>query len=200
HYCHVDCQGQVTFVYDKAGVKLWTIAVPIKETDMGSTYAFSGSYSRYDFSNDQKWRIYNILLRPGDLLIMNPGVLHYVLTLEDAICLGGHAYSSQTLQATAFAIFHSFVASDILTNTTHFHAVEGLQSITSYWKTNIVDNATHFKNLVKRSSHIIPHLPNLLILRDLVGCFSLLNLMMLGSILDVRRYFEEDREMDLWDH
>jgi hypothetical protein len=68
HYIHMDCGGQVTFAGVKAGIKLWTIAVPKSETDLGSTKAFSGSYSRYDFSNDQGWEIYNIILKPGDLL------------------------------------------------------------------------------------------------------------------------------------
>jgi hypothetical protein len=86
---------------------------------------------------------------------MRPSVLHYVVTLEDAICLGGHTYSSQTLQATAFGMFHSFVASDVLTNTTHLHAIEGLQSITSYWKAHIVDNPSNFKNMVQKASSTV---------------------------------------------
>lgn len=70
---------------------------------------------------------------------MRPGTIHFVLTVQDSLCHGGHFYSSQTMTDTGFAIFQSFVACSVLTNTTNVYAVVGLQRILAYWTEELMN-------------------------------------------------------------
>lgn len=69
---------------------------------------------------------------------MRPCVPHFVLTLEDCICLGGHDYCSQTFPESAYGIFHAFIGSDFLTNTHHFEAIQCQHRIIAYYHEEIV--------------------------------------------------------------
>lgn len=87
---------------------------------------------------------------------MRPGTLHFVLTVQDSLCHGGHFYSSQTMTDTGFAIFQSFVASSVLTNTTNVYAVEGLQRILGYWTKELMNLEGYAHELVDASSKECP--------------------------------------------
>jgi hypothetical protein len=50
---------------------------------------------------------------------MRPNTPHTVLTVESAICHGGHIYASSTLSDTYYGFLNSFLASSLITNTQH---------------------------------------------------------------------------------
>ncbi|KAF5359943.1 hypothetical protein D9757_012233 [Collybiopsis confluens] len=149
HTSHIDSDGRGTFIQVKVGVKYWIVAVPMSDTDLGQLEAFGEGYD-VDMTNSQSWKIYGILLWPGDWLVFPPCTPHFVLTLEAAICHGGHFVSSQTLVWTNYAILQTFVASDLLTNTIDFNAPEGLRLIVQYWSNLIVDNEEDYLEMLKK--------------------------------------------------
>jgi hypothetical protein len=57
---------------------------------------------------------------------MRPGTVHAVITVESSICRGGHCYTTSTLKDTVYALFHTFVCSKYVTNTTHTEAADRL--------------------------------------------------------------------------
>ncbi|KAE9397109.1 hypothetical protein BT96DRAFT_996074 [Gymnopus androsaceus JB14] len=197
HSGHLEVFGTATYVRNLRGLKLWIAGIPRNADDLGDLEAFGKGY-RVDMRNSQGWRIVAVLLRAGDTLIMPPCIPHYVVTLDHSICVGGHFYSSRTMSQTGYGIFPTFVAADFLTNTYHIEAPRSLQHILKFWKNTLCDDFKGYDELLKEAidrgmcSHIIPHLPNLTILDDVVGLLMLLNLIQLGSILDYRRYTADD--------
>ncbi|KAE9383952.1 hypothetical protein BT96DRAFT_950921, partial [Gymnopus androsaceus JB14] len=191
HHGHIDCNGLLTYISVVTGIKGWIIADPVNRHDLGSLDAFGDGYD-VDLQNSQNWRLYSLLLRPGDWFIMRPCVPHLVLTLQDCICLGGHDYCSQTFPESAYGIFHAFTGSDFLTNTHHLEAIECQQRIIAYYYEEIVHFEGTFEeqlafhgNVEKEDGgHIIPHLPNFNFIDDVVGYLFLHNIVQLGNILD----------------
>ncbi|KAJ3718155.1 hypothetical protein C8R42DRAFT_533635, partial [Lentinula raphanica] len=185
HPFHVDSEGQGTWITPHTGRKYWVVAVPALESDFGRTDTF-GKEFRVDGHNGQNWSLYGFILEPGDLLIMPPCTPHFVLTPTSSICHGGHYYSSLSLTRTGYSFFHNFVAADLITNTTDHNALEGLYSIAAFWHHSIVKNSATY--LLYAGRDIIVHLPNFLVLNDLIEFLSLVNLVKLGTTIDVRRY------------
>ncbi|KAJ3754661.1 hypothetical protein EV360DRAFT_11686, partial [Lentinula raphanica] len=196
HPFHVDSEGQGTWIMPRTGRKYWVVAVPALESDFGSTVTF-GKKFRVDGHNGQNWSLYGFILEPGDLLIMPPCTPHFVLTPNSSISHGGHFYSSLSMTRTAYSFFHNFVAADTITNTIDYNALEGLYSIAAFWHHSIVKDSATYLHKLSQAEHtcagldIIVHLPNFLVLDDLINFLSLVNLVKLGTVLDIRRYREE---------
>ncbi|KAG6895342.1 hypothetical protein C0995_012820, partial [Termitomyces sp. Mi166 len=72
--------------------------------------------------NDDLWNVEMLIFGPGSTLIMRPSLPHAVFTPVPTICTGGHFYCTSTLVDTVIGIFHNFVSSAYLTNTSHFSA------------------------------------------------------------------------------
>ncbi|GAW05102.1 protein [Lentinula edodes] len=129
---------------------------------------------------------------------MKPCTPHYVLTLENTLCQGGHFYSSQTFLETGFTIFHTIVAADYLTNKPDAESRTDIHIILEYVRKKIILFEPEYLALLQKAgshktdsgSHVIPHLPNFSILEDIVGFFMLHNIALLGSVLDYRLYSE----------
>ncbi|KAJ3850241.1 hypothetical protein EV368DRAFT_84742 [Lentinula lateritia] len=206
HLVHIDVKGQATKCAPRTGVKFWMVGIPEDPMSMASIDAF-GEGSGQDFSNNINLRVYGVLLRPGDCIIMGPGVPHMVYTLEPSICHGCHFYCAQSLTQINLALVQSFIAATYLTNTTQFNAIQGLQQMMAYLHgiTRPGNDRMYLMELKKAKkteepdgSHVIPHKFNFHILEDVIGFCNLFNILMLGSIIDERRY-REQVEADLWD-
>lgn len=50
---------------------------------------------------------------------MRPNTPHFVVTLEHAICQGGHFYAFSTIRETCFALYGCFFYGATITNTNH---------------------------------------------------------------------------------
>ncbi|KAE9385321.1 hypothetical protein BT96DRAFT_982076 [Gymnopus androsaceus JB14] len=203
---HIDANGMATIVEPRTGKKYWVIAKPKKDEQKASVDLIKEL--TVDFQKATKnWDFYAVILQPGDIFIMQPATPQYVMTLEDSVCFGSHCYSSQTLSATSFGIFHALTTGDLLTNTSHPNALEGLVRIAKWWHTSICETpAIFFKALGKagpqvkiNGSHIIPHKPNFHLLEDVIGFLNLANLVTLAPVLDARHYTEvSSPEEGLW--
>ena len=53
------------------------------------------------------------------LSYMRPNTPHMVVTVDSAICHGGHFYATSTLVETNYGFFNSFLGSTLITNTQH---------------------------------------------------------------------------------
>ncbi|KAJ3818100.1 hypothetical protein F5880DRAFT_1448164, partial [Lentinula raphanica] len=198
HQFHVDCEGRGTWVVPHTGSKYWVVAVPKKESDFASTDMFGEAFE-VDGHNGQQWGLYGFILEPGDMLIMPPCTPHFVLTPSPAICHGGHFYSYLSLTRTAYSWFHNFIAASTITNTVDHHALEGLISIATFWHHSIViQSETYLENLEKRQEakcllghDLMLHLPNFNLMEDTIQFLTLVNLVRLIPVLDVRRYREQ---------
>ncbi|KAJ3709534.1 hypothetical protein C8R42DRAFT_549219, partial [Lentinula raphanica] len=197
HPFHVDCEGYGTWVMPHTGSKYWVIAIPRQESDFASTEMF-GSRFRVDGHNSQRWGFYGFILEPGDMLVMPPCTPHFVLTPSPTICHGGHYYSYLTMARTAYSWYHNFVAASTITNTTDYNAFDGLMSIMSLWHHSIIDNSeTYLESIQKlnmdpagaKSDDV--HLPNFYSFEDIIQFLTLVNLVKMIPVLDVRRYREK---------
>ncbi|KAG6905410.1 hypothetical protein DXG01_002892 [Tephrocybe rancida] len=53
---------------------------------------------------------------------MQPNTLHAVYTPADAVCHGGHFYPISTIRDSVYGLYHTFVASGLITNADHWQA------------------------------------------------------------------------------
>ncbi|KAJ3711794.1 hypothetical protein F5878DRAFT_501248, partial [Lentinula raphanica] len=190
HPFHVDCEGYGTWVMPHTGSKYWVVGVPKKESDFASTEMFGKKFG-VDGHNSQQWSFYGFILEPGDMLVMPPCTPHFVLTPSPAICHGGHYYSYLTMARTAYSWYHNFVAASVITNTTDYNAFDGLISIMSFWYHSIINNSETYSTNHLSGRDLIVHLPNFYSFEDIIQFLTLVNLVKLIPVLDVRRYREK---------
>lgn len=69
---------------------------------------------------------------------MRPGTPHYVVTLEDSLCVGGHFFTSTTFTKTLFACIHEHFVGTSITNTEHCEVHIVLFKIFQKWATGIL--------------------------------------------------------------
>ncbi|KAH8108505.1 hypothetical protein DFH11DRAFT_1820838 [Phellopilus nigrolimitatus] len=104
---HMDAGGGCSIIHMVLGSKEWLIAT---NPDM-----LPGP--RGWIPNESDWEA--VYLQPGDDLIMHPGTIHSVITLEDCFAVGGHFYFTglfgQTLRAMVIEHYHG----KWITNTEH---------------------------------------------------------------------------------
>jgi hypothetical protein len=69
---------------------------------------------------------------------MPPNTPHFVITISDAICVGGHFYSSSGIKDTNVALFQAFTSGGHITNTAHAASRVLLRRLVFLWHSNIV--------------------------------------------------------------
>ncbi|KAJ3899183.1 hypothetical protein F5879DRAFT_811351, partial [Lentinula edodes] len=178
HKGHVDVSGYATYVRVLVGKKYWIVGCPRTPGDFGSIDSFGQGYEA-DLSNSQQWAIHGVILEPGDIFIMSPCTPHFVLTLEPTICQGGHFYCCQTMEATGFCLFQTFIAANWLTNKPDGPSRQDLHIIIESWAHGL-------------ESRVIPHLPNFTLFDDIRGFFMLRSIALLGPVLDYRLYVDKE--------
>ncbi|KAL5522155.1 hypothetical protein ACEPAF_7597 [Sanghuangporus sanghuang] len=104
---HTDAAGLATHVCLLEGKKAWWIAR--RCNFWGDEQGFDPRKSLFDCA----------VLSPGDELIMPPGTVHAVLTLQDSLALGGHFYNFGTMESTAISLIREHYFGQYLTNTEH---------------------------------------------------------------------------------
>lgn len=68
---------------------------------------------------------------------MPPGVLHWVLTTSNAICVGRHFYSSSTIRASIVAIVRGFFLGGSFTNEDHVETRTLLYQLLVFWSSRM---------------------------------------------------------------
>jgi hypothetical protein len=77
--------------------------------------------------------------------IQTANQLHYVITPEDSIVLGGHSFVTPALQQSAVSIYHQFVAGyDITNNENMKEAFLLLSAIVAFFHEKLVVNQVEF--------------------------------------------------------
>lgn len=110
---------------------------------------------------------------------MRPNTPHFVITPESAICYGGHAYATSTLSASVHGIFHTFIASSVVTNTEHTRASRLLlQRLIIYIHDTLVMSSTD--DTWSSDAHI----PQVDTTEGSIDLFHLCALMEFGDLLD----------------
>jgi len=88
---HRDIWGFWTAVEMNEGEKLWAWAESSEEnTQIRKNLGPITSVSEFS-------KVFGVLLRPGDLFLMNPGAIHAVVTKGDSCALGMHFLLAETL-------------------------------------------------------------------------------------------------------
>ncbi|TDL14726.1 hypothetical protein BD410DRAFT_845782 [Rickenella mellea] len=103
---HMDPSGFGTYIQMILGRKIWFVPYGRVPTDENGW-----------ITDETTWRA--VFLCPGDVFLMRPGTPHFVVTVEDALAVGGHFYNRQTFSETlrALVLEHKYGAN--LTNTEH---------------------------------------------------------------------------------
>ncbi|KAK1222948.1 hypothetical protein PQX77_014184 [Marasmius sp. AFHP31] len=124
---HMDAQGTATMLMVEVGAKLVFMLVP-KSSDHPVISKISYSLDIGMSTDDVPIRrlaqrinydVQGVLLMPGDVLLMPPATYHIVFTLEPSICNGRHFFSSSTIRQTCWALFHTLVLGNAITNDDH---------------------------------------------------------------------------------
>ncbi|RXW11671.1 hypothetical protein EST38_g14184 [Candolleomyces aberdarensis] len=69
---------------------------------------------------DDDYEVEGILLTPGTQIIMPPGMLHAVFTIEASVCSGCHYYSWPTMELTLHALVRSVILCEHINNTEEY--------------------------------------------------------------------------------
>ncbi|KAK0460288.1 uncharacterized protein EV420DRAFT_1641633 [Desarmillaria tabescens] len=93
------CLGVCTVIQVHCGHQLWYLFQRrVKKRDK-LIHAYHDW--DFDFVNDPKqWKAEVVVLEPGNVLFIQPGTLHAVVTLENSIVRGQHFYTTTTLSKT----------------------------------------------------------------------------------------------------
>lgn len=128
---------------------------------------------------------------------MKPNTPHYVLTMDAAICHGGHFYAMSTIQDTIFGVFHMFALSKSITNTEHSN-----------------DSRLLLRRLTVYIHHVLvrgqfdpmspalptPHVPDVRTVEGVLDLFLVCVVAELGELLDPASYRKQHRDGQELEH
>ncbi|EIN03432.1 hypothetical protein PUNSTDRAFT_139555 [Punctularia strigosozonata HHB-11173 SS5] len=143
---HIDGEGAGTAVVIVQGMKLWCIARRKSfdhglETINAVPEGFEPSAANTDFFEYEMY-----LLREKDCLIMQPGTLHYVLTVEPTIVYGQHFYSLPHIRKSVMSLGHALFTERMISNEAHIGMIRIVVRLLPYWfkcyKDGIIDPCT----------------------------------------------------------
>ncbi|TDL15713.1 hypothetical protein BD410DRAFT_844993 [Rickenella mellea] len=114
---HIDAAGFCTWINVLFGIKLWYIA---------TSYTLPGENGWSEDMDSWRWQV--VVMRKGDVFAarpsryMRPGTPHFVITVDDSFCIGGHFYNRENFDMTLHAMdLENWFGSNI-TNTDHVTA------------------------------------------------------------------------------
>ncbi|KAG6905081.1 hypothetical protein DXG01_005226 [Tephrocybe rancida] len=125
HKFHVDTDGYMTFIQVETGYKLWFIVTPKPGRsfeDFADINLHLRLYDNHHKIDTEKYDIEVVVLTATSALAMRPNTLHAVYTPADAVCRGGHFYPISTIRDSVYGLYHTFVASGLVTNADHWQA------------------------------------------------------------------------------
>ncbi|KIK53894.1 hypothetical protein GYMLUDRAFT_63462 [Collybiopsis luxurians FD-317 M1] len=129
HAAHTNQPGTCTWVAIEDGLKKWDVGFP----PGSKAEAKAAMPSVY-----RKWQWLSLLLTPGSMLIMCPGIVDSITTLQDCMALGGHFFSMPTIKYSVYSIFHMFVGSYMVTNVPFNSKQQMLLQIVLLWHKSLI--------------------------------------------------------------
>ncbi|KAF5365357.1 hypothetical protein D9757_013777 [Collybiopsis confluens] len=148
HDPHVDCTGMCSWIAIEDGMKKWDFAFAPDPAKAAATESFGYDVTlKRNFEHG--WRWFSILLSPGSMVIMRPGVVHSVTTLKDCVACN--------------SIYHTFVNSSTITNGAIDNKQFNLLRIFLYWfRIMCGGGSSYLNNIHTDSGKISAHVPNVL--------------------------------------
>ncbi|KIJ35906.1 hypothetical protein M422DRAFT_261865 [Sphaerobolus stellatus SS14] len=110
HCAHMDCSSSLTWIKCLRGAKLWICAVP------KNGYHREGSIENAD---PDSYDLIYFILEEDHYLTMDPGLVHFVLSLTDSVTQGGHFYNSEAFEKSMWARRNEHFYGHVNTNTAH---------------------------------------------------------------------------------
>ncbi|KAJ6546577.1 hypothetical protein B0H10DRAFT_1969610 [Mycena sp. CBHHK59/15] len=119
---HVDLYG--TYFEVTVGEKIFFLGRrrdDFEEGDHKGDWASRHAFSSWDptDSNTNTMRFEVFILRPGQVLYMQPGVPHYVISTENSIAVGGHDHCASSMQRSVYTTYANVMAARSTTNADH---------------------------------------------------------------------------------
>ncbi|KAF5365355.1 hypothetical protein D9757_013778 [Collybiopsis confluens] len=182
HDPHVDRTGMCSWIAIEDGMKKWDFAFAPDPAKAAATESFGYDVTlKRNF--ERGWRWFSVLLSPGSMIIMRPGVVHSVTTLQDCIAVGGHFYAAATMTLTVYSIYHTFVNSSTITNGAVDNEQLNLLRILLYWFRIMCGDGGFYLDAIHTDvSKISGHVPNVL---DTHGLENVLALMVFTELVGV---------------
>ncbi|KAG2081945.1 uncharacterized protein F5147DRAFT_783481 [Suillus discolor] len=130
-YPHHDAEGTLTWVRMEAGIKFWAI-FSLRDGANNRIGLQDLSVKLADYARHKTWIHKNcdaevLTLRPGDMLILPPGVVHAVYTPVPSFSTGGHFYHYSCMHLTELARYIDAEVGESTTNQAMDHALETLR-------------------------------------------------------------------------
>ncbi|KAF5341461.1 hypothetical protein D9757_015295 [Collybiopsis confluens] len=182
HRPHVDRTGMCTWVAIEDGAKKWDIAFPPDANEQVSSEAYTYQLA-FERNYDRGWRWCSFLLSPGSMLIMRPGVVHSVTTIQDCLAIGGHFFAASTIKLTVYSLYHSFVNSGTITNGAVEEEQQNLLRILLFWFDAMCKlGSTYLSDIKNAEDTLSDHVPNVL---DHDGFENLFYIMVYAELVSV---------------
>ncbi|KAF9033653.1 hypothetical protein BJ165DRAFT_1410374 [Panaeolus papilionaceus] len=178
HGWHVDCNGLATFI-DFHGTKFWCIA---SGADLSSIKTFTTKAFSIDDPSPHLGTIEGLLCHAGMRLIMRPADLHSIVTIEHAICHGGHYYSLHLMHRTLQAMVHILMVGGIVTNNNHPQCTVLLRRMLAFVHETMV-RSKHQNNRIIDEPYVHDHSLDLTKFYDFINFLALINIHIFGDIL-----------------
>ncbi|KAL0058321.1 hypothetical protein AAF712_015016, partial [Marasmius tenuissimus] len=122
---HHDADGKMTIVNAESGAKIWTVFLPnsdLTENEVREVQVWLAQ-SKDKLPKEDFGKVMNILLLPGDTLIMPPGLLHLVYTPVPSVFRGSSFWNVDTLHLTAASLRADSQYGQYLTNVDHDYTI-----------------------------------------------------------------------------
>ncbi|KAG6915522.1 hypothetical protein DXG01_011053 [Tephrocybe rancida] len=181
HKFHADTDGYMTLIQVETGFKLWFILTPKAGRsfkDFADINVFLDLHDRHRIDTE-RYDLEVVVLTSTMWLAMRPNTLHAVYTPSDAICRGGHFYPISTIRDSIYGIYHTFVASEFVTNADHWNVSQMMLT----WLLALIHRNTLLPSLsgVDRSNL---HIPDFDSWEGILDQLCLHNLFELGNVLN----------------
>ncbi|KAJ7124135.1 hypothetical protein C8R43DRAFT_958821 [Mycena crocata] len=188
---HTNCSQSAILLNVRAGSVLWYCVTE----GMESIHSFDNWEATKCFPQGRS--LEGILLRAGDVLIMRPNTLYYMMAIEPSIIWGRNFHAMATMPDSVWGFIHTSLSGRPLPNTGHEDASVFFLYIQAYWFANF--KLVHNGEIGEILSEITdPHVPKINTWKGLLWMLCLGNLVMVLEALDWRNYL--DLEVNNRDH
>ncbi|KAF5340924.1 hypothetical protein D9757_014937 [Collybiopsis confluens] len=188
HDPHVDRTGMCSWIAIEDGMKKWDFAFAPDPAKAAATESFGYDVTlKRNF--ERGWRWFSVLLSPGSMIIMRPGVVHSVTTLQDCIAVSGHFYAAANMTLTVYSIYHTFVNSSTITNGAVDNEQLNMLRILLYWFRIMCGDGGFYLDAIHTDvSKISGHVPNVLDTHGLENVLALMAFTELVGVLSPASY------------
>ncbi|KAL0580143.1 hypothetical protein V5O48_001853 [Marasmius crinis-equi] len=151
---HMAAEGAAIAILVEVGARLVFMLVPSShdvseaanihyslDVNRNMTPTWTERLGSTNLGNLVGWEVQGVLLRPGDLLIIPPGIYHFTYTLEPSICHERQLFCSSTIRQTCWSLFHTLILGRYVTDEPHTRNRTSLVRLMAFWYKEFVEGA-----------------------------------------------------------